>query len=405
MINIFLNDNPSDVSAAPDTRVDEVLRFHRSLPGYRPSPLISLDTVAEDLGIERLFIKDEGHRFGLKAFKALGASYAVYRILKERSGGTLSPEEFLTERGKSLAGDVTFCCATDGNHGRAVAWIARLLERPARVFVPRDTVQARIDAIVSEGATVTVVSGGYDEAVSRAAEAGRESSVIVVADVAFPGYMTIPRYIQEGYLTIFKEASLQLGEMKEHPPHMIFIQAGVGAFASAAALFYPDAGGGPILISVEPTQFACLLHSAEEGDDMPHSVESGGQTIMAGLNCETPSLTAWPLIRDRFAAFVSIDDHYAGEAMRILARHGVVSGESGAAGLAAVLAIHRERHTTVHPAGTILLINTESDTDPDGYRAIVGASTREGASAREGTSAQEGAGAREGTDTPKIGRS
>jgi len=372
MMHVFRNDNPSDVSAASDAMIDEVLRFHRSLPGYRPSPLIPLDTVAKDLGIERLFIKDEGHRFGLKAFKALGASYAVYRILKERSGGSLLPEEFLTERGRSLAGDVTLCCATDGNHGRAVAWIARLLERPASVFVPRNTAAARIEAIASEGATVTVVSGGYDEAVRRAAEEGRKSDVIVVADVAFPGYTTIPRYIQEGYLTIFREASVQLGEMKGHPPHMIFVQAGVGAFASAAALFYPDAGTGPTLISVEPTQFACLLHSAERGNDMPHSVGSGGQTIMAGLNCETPSLTAWPLIRDRFAAFVSIDDHYAREAMRILARHDVVSGESGAAGLAAVLAIHREKHTLLHPAGTILLVNTESDTDPDGYRSIVG---------------------------------
>lgn len=374
MVNIVYNDSPSDVMASSQARIDEVLRLHRSLPGYTPSPLLSLDTIAADLGIERLYIKDEGNRFGLKAFKALGASYAVYRILQDRSGGLLTPEEFLTDRGKSLAGDVTFCCATDGNHGRAVAWIARLLERPAVVFVPRGTVQARIDAIESEGAAVTVVSGGYDEAVGRAAEKGEEKNVIVVADVAYPGYTTIPRYIQEGYLTIFREASIQLRDMKEQLPRMIVIQAGVGAFASAAALFFPDAGTGPILVSVEPTQSACLLYSATMADGMPHSVKSGGKTIMAGLNCETPSQTAWPLIRDRFTAFVSIDDTFTREAMRLLAQHGVVSGESGAAGLAAVLAIHRERHTLLHPAESILLISTESDTDPDGYQAIVGKS-------------------------------
>jgi diaminopropionate ammonia-lyase len=238
--------------------------------------------------------------------------------------------------------------------------------------VPHDTVTARIEAIESEGATVIVVNGGYDEAVKRAAEKGKEHNVIVVADVAYQGYMTIPRYIQEGYLTVFTEASIQLAELGEKPPDIVFIQAGVGAFASAAALFFPDAGKGPALVSVEPTNAACLLYSAEKGTDIPLSVRSGGQTIMAGLNCETPSLTAWPLIRNRFTAFIAIDDCFAMEAMRILAREGVVAGESGAAGLAAVLAIHREQQTSLLKSHKrLFLVNTESDTDPEGYDRIV----------------------------------
>ncbi len=377
-MKIFFNPSPSTIRASSQNKIGDVVRFHQSLPRYSPSPLISLDTVAAELGIKRLYIKDEGNRFGLKAFKALGASYAVYRILKDRSGGSLKAEEFLTERGRSLAGGVTFCCATDGNHGRAVAWIAGLLERPSIVFMPHGTVPARINAIESEGAEVIVVKGGYDEAVKRAAEKGKEQDVIVVADVGYPGYMTIPRYIQEGYLTLFKEVLMQSRERGEKPPDTIFIQSGVGAFASAAALFFPDAEKGPALVSVEPTESACLLHSAEKGNDIPHSVASGGRTIMAGLNCETPSRTAWPLIRNRFTAFVSIDDTFTVEAMRLLAREGLVSGESGAAGLAALLAIHREKGGTfLKPDERILLINTESDTDPVAYEKIVGRSSTE----------------------------
>ncbi|MBN2569719.1 MAG: diaminopropionate ammonia-lyase [Deltaproteobacteria bacterium] len=372
-MKIFLNPSPSKVRTLSQEERGEILRFHQLLPGYRPSPLISLDTLAAELGVERLYIKDEGGRFGLKAFKALGASYAVYRILKDLSGGSLAPEEFLTARGLSLAEGFSFCCATDGNHGRAVAWIARLLERPAMVFVPQGTVSARIEAIESEGAEVIVVRGGYDDAVKRAAEYGKGQNVVVVADVAYSGYMAIPSYIQSGYLTIFTEASIQLIERGEEPPDIIFIQAGVGALASAAALFSPEPEKGPDLVSVEPTASACLLHSAEKGDDMPHSVEPGGKTIMAGLNCETPSLTAWPLIRDRFTAFVSIEDTLAMEAMRLMARVGVVAGESGAAGLAAVLALRRERRNElITPERKVLLINTESDTDPEGYEKIVG---------------------------------
>jgi diaminopropionate ammonia-lyase len=377
-VKVLLNDRFSYVPASSPYEVEDVFNFHKTLPGYAPTPLIYLNEAARDLGVESILVKDEGKRFGLKAFKALGASYAVFRLLRERSGGLLKHDECLTEKGRQLSEGITFSCATDGNHGRAVAWIARLLGRPAVIFMPQGSVPARIEAIESEGAEVIVVAGGYDEAVRCAAAGGEGGKRLVIADTGYPGYMDIPRYIQRGYLTLFREISQQLRDQGERSPDLVFLQAGVGAFASAAALFFSDPSRGPRLISVEPVAVDCLFRSAEAGDGQPLSIESAGQTIMAGLNCETPSHTAWPLIRGRFNAFVSIEDHYAEEAMQRLAIERVVAGESGAAGLAALIALHRENpdflkeQLRVNHETRILVINTEADTDPDGYYRIVG---------------------------------
>ena len=368
----------SHIPGSSPYAVEDVFSFHKALPGYAQTPLVFLNETARDLGVENILVKDEGKRFGLKAFKALGASYAVYCLLRERSGGILTPDEFLTEKGCQLSKGVTFLCATDGNHGRAVAWIARLLGRPALIFMPQGSVPARIQAIEAEGAEVIVVDGGYDEAVRCAAAAGKGGKRLVIADTGYPGYMDIPRYIQRGYLTLFREVSLQLRNQREQSPDIVFLQAGVGAFASAAALFFNDPSRDPRLISVEPIAVDCLYRSAEAGDGQPHSIESAGKTIMAGLNCETPSHTAWPLVRDRFNAFVSIEDHYAAEAMQRLADEGVVAGESGAAGLAALIALCREKpdflreRLGVNHTTRVMVINTEADTDPDGYYRIVG---------------------------------
>jgi len=357
--------------------LEDVARFHRALPGYAPTPLISMDGIAGDLGVGHLLVKDEGRRFGLKAFKVLGASYAVYRVLHDLSGGRLEPEEFVGERGRDLADGITFSCATDGNHGRAVAWIAGLLGRPAVIYVPGGTVSARIDAIRSEGAQVVVVDGGYDDAVRRAAEEGKNDRMII-ADIAYPGYTEIPRYIQQGYLTIFNEVSVQLEKEGEDPPDIVFIQAGVGAFASAAAQFFNNPSDGVRLVCAEPQAADCLFRSAQAGDGLPRSVSSGAGTIMAGLNCETPSMTAWPVVRDRFDAFVSMEDHWAEEAMRRLAAGGVVSGESGAAGLAALIALCAKmpgflgEKLHLRDNTRILVVNTEADTDPDAYLRTIG---------------------------------
>jgi len=376
-MKVCVNPHRKGVAGSFSTEGRDVCRFHAALPGYEPTPLRSFPSLADICGVGCLLVKDEGKRFGLKAFKALGASYAVYRVLRKMSGDTLKPDEFLAEKGRSLADGITFVCATDGNHGRAVAWIARLLGRPALIFMPEGSAEARIRAIESEGATVVVVTGGYDEAVRCAAGEGERKSCFVVADTGYPGYMEIPRYIQEGYLTMFQETVLQLKAEGETHPDSIFLQAGVGAFASAAALFFRDPLQGPRLVSVEPMAANCLFASAAAPNGAPRTVMSGEGTIMAGLNCETPSHSAWPLIRDRFDAFVSIEDRYAAEAMKMLAREGVVAGESGAAGLAALLALREEnphflaRELGIDETACVLLINTEADTDPEGYYYIV----------------------------------
>jgi diaminopropionate ammonia-lyase len=377
-VKICLNSRPLKVEAPAVSEIDEIVAFHSKLPGYAPTPLVSVDGIAEKLGIKRILVKDEGKRFGLKAFKALGASYAVYKILRERGAGSLNPEEFLSEKGRKLAEGITFTCATDGNHGRALAWIARLLGRKSVIFMPKGSVPSRIDAIKSEGADVIVVDGGYDDAVGRASEEAERKGWIVIADVGYPGYMEIPRYIQRGYMTIFRETAYQLVERGEKTPDIVFVQAGVGAFASAAALYFNDPADGIRLISVEPEDADCLFRSFEAGDGKTHSSPVFANTIMAGLNCETPSMSAWPIVRDRFDGYSTIEDHYAEEAMRLLAGEGIISGESGAAGLGGLIALLKEAPSfaegklELKDDAHVLVINTEADTDPEGYRRIVG---------------------------------
>jgi len=380
-VKILLNHNRSGKNVPLLISPEEVYGFHRELPGYTPTTLISCESIARYCGVKKILVKDEGKRFGLKAFKVLGASYAVYRYLYEKSGYHLTPDKFLSDEGRNLADGITFYCATDGNHGRAVAWIAKHLGAPAIIFVPEGTVAARINAIESEGAQVIVVKGGYDEAVRRAEENSDGVHNIIISDISYPGNMKIPLYIQQGYLTMFYEISLQLKEQNETAPCLVFIQAGVGAFASSAASFFNDPKKGPCLISVEPESARCLFHSAEVSDGKPHSFLSRQKTIMAGLNCETPSLTAWPVIRDRHNAFISIEDTYSEEAMRLLAKENIVSGESGAAGLAGLIALRREypefiENNFIKKQGiSVLIINTEADTDPEMYQKIVGASS------------------------------
>ncbi len=362
--------------AEPDVRA-----FHQSLPGYAPTPLIELPEVAQAAGVARVWLKDESKRFGLNAFKGLGASYAVYRFLQRRwqerfPEEPFSPRTFEDPSLVARLGTFTFATATDGNHGRAVAWTARRLSQRAVIYVPSNTVRARIDAIRSEQAEVVVVDGTYDETVRRAAADAERFGWQVISDTAYPGYMEIPRWIMEGYTTIFAEAREQLPERET----VVLLQAGVGGLACAGALFYQrERARRPALVSVEPTDADCLLESALAPDGSIRVARGKQSSIMAGLNCGTPSLLAWPVIRDAFDFFLAIDDDYAREAMRHLAASGVVSGESGAAGVAGLLALAGEtalddarRRLLPHDA-KVLVVSTEGDTDPVGYRQIVSA--------------------------------
>ena len=367
---------------------DDVLGFHRSLDGYAPTPLRALPRLAASLGVGAIHVKDESQRFEVKAFKPLGASYAIYRLLKrtwaERSDTPFTPASFRDPAVLAALGTFTFCAASDGNHGRAVAWIARRLAQRAVIYLPADSARARIDAIHGEGARTVLVPGSFDDCVRRCAADAEANGWQVVSDTAYPGYLEVPKDILLGYTTIFRE--LEEGPQPLHPEDApavdaVFLQAGVGGFASAGTSYYLRRYGeaGPKLICVEPSDADCFLESIRFGGGEPRNSRGKLETMMVGLACGEPSLVAWPILRDGVDLFLACPDRYAVAAMRAYRREGVVAGETGAAGLAGLLALLRGEHTRdarerlgLGPASRILLINTEGDTDPVNYHEIIG---------------------------------
>jgi diaminopropionate ammonia-lyase len=371
-INKQYIENGADISL----HIEFILSFHKALPAYKPTPLVQLKELAVELGLDNLYIKDEGYRFGLKAFKSLGASYAIYNYLKKLSPEGLEPFEFLADKGKSLAAEITFTTATDGNHGRAVAWVSKLLGRPAIIYMPKGSVRSRVEAIKSEGAEVIIVNGGYDRAVATASEEAGRFGRVVISDTGYEGYTEIPSFIQFGYYTMFEEVRRELIINKYPLPDVIIIQAGVGAFAAAgidyARIYFKDS----VIFIVEPLSADCLLYSV--GKNMLSTIPYQSETIMAGLNCGTPSLTAWETVKYGADYLMAIEDNWAEKAMIAYSIKGIVSGESGASGLAALLALHFEKKEILQEIKekmnslNVLLVNTEADTDPAMYHKITG---------------------------------
>lgn len=302
--------------------------FHRTLPAYAPTPLVDCQPLADSLGIRSLHVKDESHRFGLNAFKALGASYAMHRIA--RPGMIVS-------------------AATAGNHGRAVAWSARRLGCSAKIFVPAITVPTRIEAIRKEGAEVCVVNGSYEDAVRQCDRESRAHGWQVISDVGYEGYMEIPKWVVEGYQTLF----LEYEDQRDRHADVVFIQAGVGGLLCAAADHFRTQKG-PAIVSVEPESADGLLESISSPDGSPRVSKGAQNSIMAGLNCVEVSLTAWPSIRRGVDMFAAIEDQLTIEAMSLLRESGIDSGESGAAGLAGLLALKNRFR-----GQRVLLVNTE----------------------------------------------
>ena len=369
------------VGAAPAGRATE---FHRRLPGYEPGRLRSLPSLAAELGIGALYVKDESERFGLPAFKILGASWAVFRTLSERLGGEPAGWTSVEELREAFAPlrPLALVTATDGNHGRAVARAARWFGLDARIFVPQGTADARIEAIRSEGAAVTVVDGSYDDAVAEAASQASERA-IVVSDTSWPGYVDIPARVIEGYETIFAEADAALAEQGLDAPTIAFAQVGVGALAAAMAAHYRQPGAAqPVLVSLEPASAACALESVVAGE--PVTVGGPHRSMMVGMNCGTLSMLAWPVLRDAFDLFVAMEDEHSAEAMRLLAAHRIVSGETGASGLGALLALLRAPGAAearealgIGRDTRALVVSTEGATDPAMYERIVGRNAAE----------------------------
>lgn len=328
--------------------------FHTSLRGYAPTPLTELPSLACELGVGRVFVKDESQRLGLPAFKALGASWAIHRVLAARavSGGQPGP--------------VTLVTATDGNHGRAVARTALLLGQDAHVFVPQGVHPQAVAAIVAEQAQVTEVPGTYDEAVRVAAAAASGPEAVLVQDTAWPGYERIPGWIVEGYSTLCAEIDEQLAQRGVmEGPDLVSVPVGVGSLAQAVIAHYRSRppGQAPALLSVEPEAAACVLASLISGE--PVSVPTG-DTVMAGLNCGTPSSIAWPYLYAGLDAAVAVADCDSARAASDLAALGVSSGPCGAATLAGVRTAlarpqgeERRRVLGLGPSSVVVLLSTE----------------------------------------------
>ena len=360
---------------SPPTR--EPLGLHRRLPGYAPTPLRRAPELAADLGVREVYVKDESARLGLPSYKFLGASWATYCALTEELGVDPGPWASVEELRETLRplGDRALAAATDGNHGRAVARMARLLGWSARIFVPAGTAAARVSGIEGEGASVTVVDGTYDEAVERAAQEAAPD-VLVISDTAWPGYETTPRHVVEGYSTIFWEVDDELQRVGLPHPSTVVAQMGVGALAAAAVRHYRSGGAATAhLVGVEPRDADCVLASVAAG----HEVEVPGphRSAMAGLNCGRPSPLALPLVLSGMDAFLAVDDAAADRAVRALAAVGITSGESGAAGLAGLLAVaaegtEQERAAVgLLPDAVVLTVSTEGATDPVNYARIL----------------------------------
>lgn len=379
----------ADLTLTSPGEAEKARRFHSGLPGYAPTPLVSLDGLAHSLGVSKIWIKDESKRFGLNAFKALGGSYAMARCLSEKLGKPLeemSFEELCAPAARRALGDITFVTATDGNHGRGVAWAARLLGQKAVVYMPKGSAAERLENIRAQGAQAEITEYNYDDAVRLANRMAEEHGWILIQDTAWPGYEEIPAWIMEGYTTIAWELFQQLEDMGGQMPTHLFLQAGVGSFAGAMLGSFAARMGKdcPITCIVEPDRADCLYRSARAADGKLHPVTGEMNSMMAGLCCGEPCTISWEIIRPGAAAFLSCSDEYSAMGMRLLGRPepgdpAVVSGESGAVGVGALSAIlHEEKledlrwSLGLNESSRVLCVSTEGDTDRTNYQKIVG---------------------------------
>ena len=359
----------------------EVRAFHETLPDYRPTPLVNLSGLAKAIGVNSFHVKDESYRFGLNAFKALGGIYCLARYISVKLGkeSKALPYDELVKR---RDGVITFVTATDGNHGRGIAWAARQLGHKARVFMPKGTVSERLANIQALGAEASITDMYYDDTVRLAAKYARENDGVLVQDTTWEGCGNIPVWIMQGYLTMALEAIQQLGSVK--PTH-IFLQAGVGSMAGALAAFFADyyADDKPVITIIEPNNADCFYRTARANDDRLHAVTGSLSTIMAGLACGEPCSIAWELLRRCAENFVSMPDYAAAEGMRILGNPlgediRIISGESGASTAGFVCELMRNKSLQyireeigITYASNVLCISTEGDTDKENYRRIV----------------------------------
>lgn len=363
--------------------------FHRSFPQYGATPLARLDGMSGVLGLKGVFVKDESYRFGLNAFKVLGGSFAMASYIAEALDRDVSEMDYAyltSDKLRREFGQATFFTATDGNHGRGVAWAANRLGQKAVVLMPKGSTKARFDNIAREGAEVTIEDVNYDECVRRAnALAEKTEHGVMVQDTAWDGYEKIPGWIMQGYGTMASEAAEQLRDAGVGRPTHIFVQAGVGSLASAVqgyfANLFPD--NCPTTVVMEAQAADCLYRSAEAADGSIRFATGDLNTIMAGLACGEPNTIGFDILENHTKCFVSCPDWVAAKGMRMLGAPvkgdaQVVSGESGAVGMGLLATLMTDpAYSELKDAiglgedSVVLMFSTEGDTDPENYRDIV----------------------------------
>ena len=372
-----------------EENVTKANEFHKSFPQYSVTPLQKLSALASYLGVKGIYCKDESYRFGLNAFKVLGGSYAMGRYIAKELGRDISqlPYNVLSsDKLREEFGQATFFTATDGNHGRGVAWAAKRLGQKAVVRMPKGTTKTRFDNIAKEGAEVTIEEVNYDDCVRMAAaEAAKTEHGIIVQDTAWAGYEEIPSWIMQGYGTLVLEADKQLKENGVDRPTHVFVQAGVGSLAGAVVGYFAHKykENPPVMVVCEASAADCLYRSAVQADGILVNVTGDLQTIMAGLACGEGNTIGWDILKNHVTVFASCPDWMSAKATRIYANplendpH-IISGESGSVPLGlAYTALHDEDAKDLKEAlkldenSNILVISTEGDTDPVRYREIV----------------------------------
>ncbi|WP_319370100.1 diaminopropionate ammonia-lyase [uncultured Ilyobacter sp.] len=381
--------NPKDcIKFLNKKEVEKARRFHESFDQYTVTPLADLENFANYLGLNGIYLKDESYRFGLNAFKVLGGSFAMGKYLAYKLGKDISElgyKELTSDSVRKQLGNITFATATDGNHGRGVAWTANKLKQKSVVYMPKGSSLTRLENIRSEGAEASITDVNYDDAVRIANDYANTNNGVVIQDTAWEGYEEIPAWIMQGYGTMALEAIDQLKSKNIEKPTHIFLQAGVGSLAGAVQGVFASIYGEecPTTVIVEANLADCLYKSAKLGNGDIEFVGGDMQTIMAGLACGEPNTIGWEVLKNHSAVFVSCPDWVAANGMRILGNpikgdDQIISGESGAVTAGLLFEVmtnpkyaELKEDLNLDENSRVLLFSTEGDTDPDIYKKIV----------------------------------
>ena len=368
--------------------INKVRDFHKSFPQYKETPLVNLNNLSKYLGVDGIYVKDESYRFGLNAFKVLGGSFAMAKYLAQILNKDISElpyEKLISNEVREELGKITFVTATDGNHGRGVAWTANKLKQKSVVYMPKGSSLTRLENIKNEGAEAYITDMNDDDDVRLAAKYANEHDGVIIQDTAWEGYEDIPTWIMQGYGTMALEALEQLNNYGIEKPTHIFIQAGVGSLAGAVQGFFKAVfkEKAPIITIIEASKANCLYKSAVANDGVLRKVKGDMNTIMAGLACGEANIIGWRILKNHSQMFVSAPDYISEIGMRILGNplsddSRIVSGESGAVTLGVLYEIMNnskynelKEKLKLNKESKILLFSTEGDTDPEKYRKIV----------------------------------